>query len=113
MLDSKPHTGKGGLRHRLLQILVHLVQESFRGQPLLVGTDQQRQILGHEAVLDGLHRDLLQRLGKVHQRGIVVERRAMLERGDKTGGKLSDADAAIFDEAERFWNERLTKANSP
>ena len=43
----------------------------------------------------------------------LAERRAMLERGDKTGGKLSDADAAIFDEAERFWNERLTKANSP
>jgi hypothetical protein len=43
----------------------------------------------------------------------LAERRAMLQRGDKTGGKLSDADAAIFDEAERVWNERLTKANAP
>lgn len=43
----------------------------------------------------------------------LTERRAMLQRGDKTGGKLSDADAAIFDEAERVWNERLSKANAP
>lgn len=51
----------------------------------------------------------------------LAERRAMLERGEKVGdkaagkpsGKLSDADAALFDEAERFWNERLTKANAP
>jgi hypothetical protein len=43
----------------------------------------------------------------------LAERRAVLERGDKTGSKLSDADAALFDEAERFWNEQLTKANAP
>lgn len=49
--------------------------------------------------------------------GWLAERRAMLERGDKTGGKpsgkQSGADAAIFDDAERFWNERLSKANAP
>ncbi|MBX9791122.1 MAG: hypothetical protein K2Y37_19560 [Pirellulales bacterium] len=43
----------------------------------------------------------------------LAERRAMLERADKTSGKLSDADASLFDEAERFWNERLAKANAP
>ena len=39
--NSRPKTALG---HRLLQILVDLVQETFRGQPLLIGTHEQRQI---------------------------------------------------------------------
>jgi len=36
-------------RHRLLQVLVHLVEEAGGAEPLLIGADQERQVLGHEA----------------------------------------------------------------
>ena len=68
------------LRHRLLQILVDLVEEAFGGQPFLVGADQQRQILGHEAALDRVDADLLQRVRRTWpSAGIVVELGAMGE----------------------------------
>src|SRR5439155_5150809 len=40
------------LRHRLLEVLIHLVEEPGRRQPLLVGADQDREVLGHEASFD-------------------------------------------------------------
>ena len=43
-------------RHRLLQVLVDLVEEAGGGEPFLVGADQQRQVLGHVAGLDGVDR---------------------------------------------------------
>ena len=49
------------LRHRLLQVLVDLVEEARGREPLLVGADQQREVLGHVAGLDGVDADLLQR----------------------------------------------------
>ena len=41
-------------RHRLLQVLVDLVEEAGGREPLLVGADQEREVLGHEAGLDGV-----------------------------------------------------------
>ena len=60
-------------RHRLLQVLVDLVEEAGGRQPLLVGADQQRQVLGHEAGLDRADRDPLQGRSERRQLRIVVE----------------------------------------
>ena len=38
---------RAALRHRLLQVLVDLVEEALGREPLLVGADQKRKILGH------------------------------------------------------------------
>src|SRR5713226_5097268 len=51
----------GGLcRHRLGQVFRDLVEEAGGGQPALIGADQQREILGHEAGFDGLDADPFQ-----------------------------------------------------
>ena len=47
------HRTLGSPLQRLAQILVDLVQEAHGGQPFLVRANQQRQILGHVAALDG------------------------------------------------------------
>ena len=67
------------LSHRLLQILVDLVEEAGGREPGLVGADEQRQVLGHEAGLDRLDADLFQRVGEALQFGVVVELGAMRE----------------------------------
>ena len=53
--------------HRLLQVLVDLVEEAGGRQPLLVGADQEREVLGHVAGLDGVDHDLLQRGRELRQ----------------------------------------------
>jgi len=60
-------------RHRLLQVVVDLVEEAGGREPLLVGADQEREVLGHEARLDRVNADLLQGVRELRQRGIVVE----------------------------------------
>ena len=65
--------------HRLLQVLVDLVEETGGGQPLLVGADQDRKVLGHVAGLDGPDRDFLERIREFRQLRIVVELGAMRE----------------------------------
>ena len=52
------------LPHLLLEVLVDLVEEAFGRQPFLVGADEKRQILGHEAGLDRLDADFFQRVGE-------------------------------------------------
>src|SRR5262245_21843049 len=47
--------------HRLGQVLGNLVEEAGGREPLLVGSDQQREVLGHVAGLDGVDTDLLER----------------------------------------------------
>src|SRR5262245_19007244 len=59
--------------HRLLEVLVDLIEESGRGQPFLVGTDQNREVLGHEAGLDRPDRHFLQRVRELGELRIVVE----------------------------------------
>src|SRR6516225_6361447 len=66
-------------RHRLVEVFRDLVEEARGRQPALVGADEQREILGHVAVLDGLHADLLQRIGKLRKLRIVVELGAVTE----------------------------------
>ncbi len=41
--------------------------------------DEQRQVLGHLAALDGLDADLLQRVGELGHRGGLVQLAAVLE----------------------------------
>src|SRR5439155_13126774 len=41
------------LCHRLGEVVRNLVEEAGRGQPALVGADQEREVLGHAALLDG------------------------------------------------------------
>src|SRR5579871_619989 len=85
----------GRLRHRLPQPLVELVEELRRGEPRLVGADEDRQILGHVAGLDRRDADLLQRQRKVFDIRRAVEAAAIEEaarpgedRGDRVGRGL-------------------------
>src|SRR5690348_13268465 len=69
-----PPFGHAGLgRHRLLQLLVDLVEEAFDGEPLLIGATEEREALGHEALLHRVDADLLQRVRELVERGVVVE----------------------------------------
>ena len=58
-------------------------RRSRRGTPRwsanLLGPDQQRQVLGHLAALDGADDDLLQRVGELDHLGGVVQLAAVLE----------------------------------
>lgn len=65
------------LLHLLLEIVVHLVEEAFGRQPFLIGTDKQREILGHESGLDRLHAHFFQRMGEFRQPIVRIELGAM------------------------------------
>src|ERR1700756_1999581 len=60
-------------RHRRFEIARDLVEEAGRRQPTLVGADEEREVLGHVAVLDGRDADLFQRVGELRKLRIVVE----------------------------------------
>src|SRR5690349_184387 len=75
--------------HRCLEVLIDGVEEADGRKPRLVGTDQQRQVLGHLAFLDGGDGDLFERVGKLGEVEIVVELGAMAEAacpGEDGGG---------------------------
>src|SRR3546814_13940182 len=74
-----PYTTLFRSRQRLLQVLVELVEELGRGQPLLVRPDEQRQILGHVAGLDRVDADLLQGRGEVADVRRAVELAATVQ----------------------------------
>ena len=61
-----------GSAHRRLQVLVDGRQELLGRLELLVGADQQREVLGHLAALDRLDADALERLGELGDLGRVV-----------------------------------------
>src|SRR5262249_7050148 len=67
------------VRKGSLQIGVDRGEELFGGQPRGVGSDENGQILGHLAALDGVDTDLLQRLGEANHLWGVVEFAAVLE----------------------------------
>src|SRR3982075_1200646 len=82
-------------RHRLGQVFRDLVEEAGGGQPALVGADQKRKVLGHEAGFHGIDADFLQRQREFRQCVVVVELGAMREpagpgedRGDRVGRGL-------------------------
>src|SRR5260370_34578074 len=58
MTPSPAPRAKGVSPHRRLQIRIDLVEEARRRQPLLLRPDQQREVLRHEASLDGVDADL-------------------------------------------------------
>src|SRR5215211_4289277 len=60
-------------RHRLLEVFVDLVEEAGGGEPLLLGADEEGEVLGHEAGLDRVDADLLQRRGEAGELRVVVE----------------------------------------
>ena len=57
----------------LVQVLVHLLKETHRGQPTLIGANQQRQILGHVARFHRINDGFFQCLGETGQRRIAVQ----------------------------------------
>src|ERR1700677_5246203 len=65
------------LRHRLLQVLVDLVEEALGRKPFLVGADKKRKVLGHEPSLDSVDADLLERGSELGKRFVAVELGAM------------------------------------
>src|SRR3954467_7862791 len=59
LMDLRVTAQSGLCRHLLGQVFGDLVEKAGGGEPALVGTDQQRQILGHVAGFDGVDADLL------------------------------------------------------
>ncbi len=55
------HIADGPGAMAFLQVLVDLVEEGGGREPRLIGADEQRQILGHEAGFDGVDADLFER----------------------------------------------------
>src|ERR1043166_5578319 len=85
----------GSGRHRLAEVVRNLVEEARRRKPALIGADEQREILGHVAVLDGVDTDFLQRVREFSELFVVVELGAVGEapgpgedRGDRVGRGL-------------------------
>src|SRR5215207_9198240 len=82
-------------RHRPLEILVDLVEESRRREPFLVGADEEGEVLRHVAGLDGVDADLLEGRGEAGEVLVVVELGAVSEaagpgedRSDRVGRGL-------------------------
>src|SRR6516164_9143375 len=66
-------------RHGPLEVLIDLVEEALGRQPLLVRADEQREVLRHEAVLDGLDAHPLEGRGESAELRITVELSAVGE----------------------------------
>lgn len=65
--------GSSPRRQRLTQVRGDFVDEAFGGEPALAVADQQGQVLGHGAALDGLDADALKGAGEAVEFGIAVE----------------------------------------
>src|SRR5258708_4683371 len=76
-----PEAGHGEiwLGHRLFQVLIDFVEEAFGGEPFLIWPHEQRQILGHKALFDGVDTDLLHGRGELGELVIAVQLGAMGE----------------------------------
>ena len=59
--------------HFRFEVVDDRLEELLGGHPALVGTDEQREVLGHLAAFDGLDANPLERLGELHYIGRVVE----------------------------------------
>src|SRR4029453_827504 len=83
---SSPPTSAGGprpgatrrtpselARHRLVEVDVPRVEELGGGGPRGVPADEQREVLGHLAALDGLHAHVLEGGGEPADLGGAVE----------------------------------------
>src|SRR3954447_16485153 len=64
---------------RGLQTPVHRGEEVLGGEKVLVGADEQREVLGHLARLDGLDAHALERLAELGDLGCLVEPAARLQ----------------------------------
>ncbi len=78
--------------HRLLEVSVDFVEESGGGEPGLVGSDEEREVLGHVAAFDGVDADGFERRCELCEFRIVVQLGAVGEatgpgedRGDRVG----------------------------
>ena len=81
------------LGHFGFEVLHDGFKERFGRQPALFGADQQREVLGHLAALDGVRAHLLQRAREAVERRVRVELGAMSktarpreDRRDRVGG---------------------------
>src|SRR3546814_7542587 len=76
----------------LLKILVEFAKKLLRCQPRRIGTDQQRQILGHVAGLDGVDADALEGARESCDLGRVVELGTVFEAaGDRKSTRLNSS----------------------
>src|ERR1700684_1847492 len=82
--------------HRGFQVLVDRGEELLGALPLLLGADEQREVLGHLAAFDGIDADALERAGELADVGRLIEAPARLQparpgedRSDRVGrGRL-------------------------
>src|SRR6478752_5544853 len=75
----RPRSDGSGLRHGLLEVLVDRREEVLRRLVRLVRADQEREVLGHLAALDGLDADALEGLGELRDLGGAVHLAAVRE----------------------------------
>src|SRR5665647_2175024 len=74
-----PAAGSAGSGQRRREVPVDRSQKLLGGQPFLVRTHQQGEILGHLALLDGLDADALKGLGERRHLGGPVKLASVLE----------------------------------
>ena len=89
----------GPVGHFLLEVLDDRFEELFGGHPALVGTDKQREVLGHLAALDGLDAYPLERFGELDDIGCVVEPAAIDQAagpGEDAGGRVGRRRLALL-----------------
>src|ERR1700722_16098936 len=87
------------LRHRGFEVGVDLVEEAAGREPFLIGTDEKRQVLGHETGLYRADGDLFQGGGEFRQFRIVVELGAVGEAagpGEDRGDGIGRSFAAVL-----------------
>src|SRR5271170_7838543 len=68
-----------GSYHGFVEVLVEFVEELAGGEPGLLGADEERQVLGHEAGLDRLDAYPFEGLGEALQLGRAIELAAIPE----------------------------------
>src|SRR5262245_28763853 len=89
---APPSTSPFSSSHSPFQVLIQFVEKLLGREPGLFRADQDRQVLGHEALLDGFNADALQRLGEALDLRSTVElapipepARPREDRGDRIG----------------------------
>src|SRR3546814_15405459 len=69
--------------HRCFKIDPNGFKELLGCHPRLIGTDENRKILGHMAIFDSLDADFLQRFGKADDVRRFIELAAIFERSEE------------------------------
>src|SRR5437868_2558222 len=79
ILPGRPFARQTSAVDLLLKVGVKRLKELLRRQPRSLLADEQSQVLGHLAGLDGPHANLFERLRETDQLGVVVQLAAVFE----------------------------------